>query len=44
MLKISKPRLWSLGCMIGSLLQASIVSAADLSPLIVKAKEEKEVV
>src|SRR5256885_11800548 len=44
MLKISKPRLWSLGCMIWSLLQASIVSAADLSPLIVKAKEEKEVV
>src|SRR2546428_1028913 len=44
MLKISKPRLWSLGCMIGSLLQASIVSAADLSPLIAKAKEEKEVV
>ncbi len=44
MLKISKPRLWSLGCMIWSLLQAPIVSAADLSPLIVKAKEEKEVV
>ena len=44
MLKVTRPILGWVGSVVGALLLASAASAADLSPLIAKAKEEKDVV